>query len=645
MSNTESKNNKRPAESPFRDGVHSIIAGDTNTMQRGENGCLEYTSKGLGSDILAVSQMVRGSNPASLCNGILANPSSTVRDVADLIILLFVTRNARGGKGEKDLSFDMFLHVWKHFPSTAKKLLPLFPHYGYWKDLLLLNERALKAGIVELLDASITLMQEQLANDLDAVKKFENEMKLAVANTAKVEQLQKKGPGISLLAKWLPREGSHFDKTLNFVNRFTAHTSIRVKNAEPVVEKLWKSNPKASYRKSVAKLTAFLELPEVLLSAQRADEINFHKLASKATFKLSTVLLNESLDGTHQRSEDPKRIRLAEAFLEHLSKKGLKGGQLMPHEIVHEILKGNVSPMREKVLDAQWKSLWMSVVEQVHAKAKDEGLAMDPTRVVPLSDVSHSMYGTPLEVAIALGIGISEITHPAFRNLVLTFESQPRWHKLEPGDSIVKKVLSLQNAEWGGSTNFEAAYDQILHVCQQHNLSREDVPSLIVFSDMQFNEAAGNAYSYTMDVSKVETMHQVIGKKFQAAAESLGWENVDPTPIIYWNLRETGGHPVKKDTPGAVLLSGFSPSLLRLVMNGEALKEEEVEVVELDGTVRKEKIRVTPEEILRKMLDDPLYDLVRVVLAQSNEGILGDYEILYEEATGAGSIADGFELV
>merc|ERR1712107_26497 len=68
-------------------------------------------------------------------------------------------------------------------------------------------------------------------------------------------------------------------------------------------------------------------------------------------------------------------------------------------------------------------------------------------------------------------------------------------------------------------------------------------------------------------------------------------------------------------------------------MNGDAMKEESVEIVESDGTVRTEKIRVTPAEILRKILDDPLYDPVRAILAESNEGILQNYTTAFEASS------------
>jgi len=145
------------------------------------------------------------------------------------------------------------------------------------------------------------------------------------------------------------------------------------------------------------------------------------------------------------------------------------------------------------------------------------------------------------------------------------------------------------------------------------------MPSIIVFSDMQFNEAASG---YGWDT---KTMHDHIKQKVASVAQQLGWKDFDPKPIVYWNLRNTGGHPVDKDEAGTVLLAGFSPSLLKLVMNGEALKEEEVEIVDADGTVRTEKVQVTPEQVVRKMLDDQLYNPVREILVSSREGALLEY--------------------
>ena len=98
--------------------------------------------------------------------------------------------------------------------------------------------------------------------------------------------------------------------------------------------------------------------------------------------------------------------------------------------------------------------------------------AVDLGRLVPLVDVSGSMSGVPMEVAIALGILVSECTQPAFANRMLTFESNPKWVKLEDGASIAKKVEATRRAPWGGSTDFNKALEQILEVCVKKRPTR-----------------------------------------------------------------------------------------------------------------------------------------------------------------------------
>jgi hypothetical protein len=172
------------------------------------------------------------------------------------------------------------------------------------------------------------------------------------------------------------------------------------------------------------------------------------------------------------------------------------------------------------------------------------------------------------------------------------------------------------------------------------------MPCLIVFPDMQFNEAADFTCQYDLQgANSPQEMFKTIEDEVRQVAQKLGWEDADPLPIVFWNLRNTGGHPVDKDTAGALALSDFSPSQLKLVMNGDALKEETVEVVQKDGAVVMQKVRVTPEKILKKMLDNSLYDQVRKVLGESREGALLEYESL-AQVDGDAKVVDGeYELI
>lgn len=129
----------------------------------------------------------------------------------------------------------------------------------------------------------------------------------------------------------------------------------------------------------------------------------------------------------------------------------------------HEEISSGV----QAVLDAQWVDMRTGVLEQVEARKKQLALAAAPVkdvtiaeavaqraakpvglaRVVPMVDVSGSMKGTPMNLAIGLGILASEVTHESFRDNVLTFSERPTLHDFRGEASFVNKTKSVVKAE------------------------------------------------------------------------------------------------------------------------------------------------------------------------------------------------------
>ena len=153
-----------------------------------------------------------------------------------------------------------------------------------------------------------------------------------------------------------------------------------------------------------------------------------------------------------------------------------------------------------------------------------------------------------------------------------------------------------------GSLASEHATD----AAQRAKLKPDEVPDLIVFSDMQFDQAHEGSW---------ETHHE----RLQRTWAEKGYEL--PT-ITYWNLRgdTAGGYMADASTPGVRLLSGFSPALLKLVLTGEEADEDEVETV--DGVT---KARPTPYQTMRRALDAPRYDAVRAMLSEFDGAPFADY--------------------
>ena len=592
-----------------------LLASEESNLVNGENGCPEHksTNSALLDLFFKLVRNLSESDLKQMMTTVINDKDSQL--IVDLFVLTFQTRDCRGGKGEKMLFYEMLLELFKEYPETVISLLGEIPFYGYYKDFLLLSEMILKilsnddfgglsveyGDLSRLNDSMMKIFANQILKD-----KTELDASIEIGRT----------PVLSFACKFAPREGK----------KHQAQYKILVK-------KLFGKSRTANkeYRKLVSLLTRALEVPEVLMCAQRYDEINFKKVPSLCLNRCRKAFLNElvtkkgsrpiSLSLSEQEtgnrhSYDEKRVQCRKNLQLACAEGKVCGKVLQPHELVSQLMKNSkISDVENSVYDAQWLKIKEGVIEGIQKLSSDtESSAINLGKLVPLVDVSGSMNGTPMEVAIALGILFSELSYTAFRNRFITFSEKPTWISLEGLTSLRDKVVKTKAAPWGMNTNFAAAMEMILKVAIEHRLSPEEIPDLIVFSDMQFDVAD----------KKGSTMHERIKNRFsQAGLEICGRPYMAPK-IIYWNLRgDTNGHPVLKDTPNTQMLSGFSPSLLKLILDGEPLVLEEVSA---DGIVTQRQI--TPEETLRKALDDERYDRIRVILSQSKEGVLSNYTFI-----------------
>ena len=634
-----------------------------DSRRLGENGAPELTAKGVGEPLVALFfKLVRGMPEATLRE--LMAACTKEGSYADLVVLAFQTRATRGmGKGEKDLFYRMLAKL----PEEAVlATLPLVPHFGYYKDYLLMMEAEGMSQAIK--ERALSLMAEALRND-------EEELEAA----ARAERM----PNLTLAAKYAPREGCYFDKGLGAAKKLAA---ALYGDANPAAAR-------RKYRKLVSRLNAALGTTEVLMAAQRWDEIEFGRVASLCLQRQRKAFLNETLKGKLSAADDetgnrhpdnPARVaarRALRAALLEKGAKGVNGKALQPHEIARKcMVAADISTVEADLMHAQWESLRQGVIDTLAAAAAAREAAADAAaadavaasggggralaamgalraglprhvdlgKLVPLVDVSGSMCGTPMEAAIALGILVSELSHAAFRHRALTFESQPSWVDLSGCAKIADKVRCLQRAPWGGSTDFEAACEMILQAAQAARLKPDEVPDLIVFSDMQFNQANGGGRG------RWETHHERLTRRFAEVGRAVCGEPYAAPRIIYWNLRgDTAGFPVAADEPNTQLLSGFSPSLLKLVLSGKDIVADEKEVAMPDGTVKLVREGPTPAETVRAALDDEAFDAVRLALAAVKHGPLAAYTfekdelvVVPEEAPAAAEAeADGFELV
>ena len=548
---------------------------------------------------------VRSANLSELIDKVTSEFKNE-NDKVDFIVLAFQTRGTRGiGKGEKELFRQFLRKIHSNFGNDViNAILPLIPHYGCWKDIVNIYIDPYFSSNIDVKIACAKLITNQIKEDNKIIKTKGN-------NAA-----------ISLVAKYVPRQNCHADKVSDI---FSVLTKEMFKEADMINKK--------NFRKMISNMSSHLKVVEQLMSAGKWNEIDPSKVPSLALDRYRKVFMNESLKGIcpphmedtgNRHPYDANRVALRKSLRESITTKGIQGKQLFPHEIVKKCMNGNISTMEKDLLNAMWIKMRDGVTDVISNYEKqitsNTSNNINLGKLIPLSDVSGSMHGTPMEVSIALGILISEVTDANYRDRILTFESNPNWVTLNSSSDIFTKVQTVMRAGWGGSTNFQAACERILNVAETNKLEPDKIPDLIVFSDMQFDQANGNHgyYGYNRSPHKSwDTNYNILIQRFAEVGTKICGKPYRPPKIIFWNLRgNTDNFPVTSDTPNVQMLSGFSPSLLKLLLTG----------VEINNTSNTS--TVTPMQTYLAAINDNAFDLVRMKLSDMTTGVFANYKFI-----------------
>lgn len=515
--------------------------------KEGVKGASVYTEEGVGDSRLVLYQMLTRSLPSYYVREIIEKafraPNAKDEDLRDYLVLAFQTRDIRGGKGERDLFYTLLLAIVKERPALIPRVINLIPEYGCWQDCWKLWTHDV-AGITH-------------ESILDFVKWifFEDLYKLA------------SGQQISLLGKWLPREGSKYNHLATvFANQFFPTIPLE-------------DDRLRQYRKDCSKLNAHLKTVEVDMCAHTWTNINPATVPGRLLKRNRKAFLNESKRGDLRWPSSKDRMECREHFQDHLQRvaqgkaKVNAADVVYPHEIIKTLLENILTEQEVSLLQAQWNAIRAAAAEAGGLRG-----------CIPMSDFSGSMAGTPLYVSMALGILLSELNDPTFKDYLLAFDAEPSWISFKGMTDLKQKISHALTFAQGLNTDFMRATMHILQRLIDHKVPVDQAPKdLIVFTDMGFDAAAGRQGIW-------ETQLTTIKKAFR--------ENGYTAPrIVLWNLRsEYKDFHAKADTEGVVVLSGWSPSALKtLQTNGVVLQ--------------------SPFAALREVLDAPRYDLVRAAWA------------------------------
>jgi hypothetical protein len=325
--------------------------------------------------------------------------------------------------------------------------------------------------------------------------------------------------GDQLCAKWMPREGKRAVEG--------KRASKEANALRTFLELSW-----PDYRKLLAGNT---KVVESLMCQKRWTEIDYSKVPSQAITRYRKAWY---------RHDQLRYSAWINAALQGVQGVKINAGAVHPHEVLRPLsqrLFNQIDATDIALVTAQWKAM------------PDY---MEPGRsVLPVCDVSGSMSGLPMEVCLALGLYLSERNVGPFKDNVITFSESPAFFELT-GD-LLSRVQQLHRAPWGMNTNLEKVFNIVLQRAKAAKLPQADMPgTILILSDMQFDQCVSGATALGM-----------IGERYAAA----GYTRPN---IVFWNLRASSGSPARADDQGTLLVSGFSPSIMKSVLKAVAPEAE-----------------------------------------------------------------------
>jgi hypothetical protein len=561
-----SKNNNSKKQKTAHVVEHEQNEDQDVKMVTNSKGAITHATSGTACLDLFFHGMIRGCTNEKLTS--LLSQAWCESPQATLAIILN-TRDCRQGKGEKEVAYQAMMWLRQHHPHTYQLNLEYFVQQGYFKDLLVLAHRTLELKLPCLKSdvyphdepLELQILAKQLQQDFKIIQEYEEK---------KSTEVQK--PSISLAAKWAPSEKSTWAKHPDKIKSKLPLRLASLLFPQP------SSNLFEQYRKFISHLRKYLHLVETKMCQNQWSRIMFEKVPGRAHH-----LLRKAFNTHTPELYDSYMKKVQEG------KSKIKSAGLHPHEIIesylnffnrrHFYIQRDPEFKEERVdptIEAQWNDM-VTKLKDLPTGSLGKAIALvdvsGSMTQLPFSSYMNNPFPTfalrqnkntatiarppPINVAVTLGLIIAQLAKPPFANHILTFESQPKWFHLS-GETLFERVEQLLKAPWGGSTNFIAAFELLLKIAVDNQVPPEDMPTtFFVFSDMQFDQAAENK----------QTNFQHVQHLYHQAGYTM-------PHLVFWNLAaSTHDVPTSADQKNVSFLSGFSPQLMKHVMEQDDLNE------------------------------------------------------------------------
>lgn len=409
---------------------------------------------------------------------------------------LFYIGDCRGGQGERRFFRVVMKWLAQNHTEVARRNLEYVPFYRRWDDLYCFVDTPLE-------EEAFKFMKTQLTLDVNSGTP-------------------------SLLGKWL--------KSCNSSSKETCRLGELTRKYFNMTHK--------QYRKTLAYLRTKINIVEKLMSENRWDEIQFDKIPSKAGFIY--------------RNASARRDIIKEKYEKFAKDTAttVNANALYPYEVAEKAFKlmGNLWSVMPKdvalddterlMINKYWDNL-----TDYFAGSKLNALCM--------IDTSGSMLGTPMNVAVSLGLYCAEKAGGPFANHYISFSACPQLIECE-GVDFCDKVNRIMRTNLCQNTNIEAAFDMVLNTALIDHVEQKDLPeTILVISDMEFDQA-----SRGFARARAETVMEGIARKWELYGYKM-------PKLVFWNVNARSNNIPMLGEDNISFVSGFSPSIFQVIATGK----------------------------------------------------------------------------
>lgn len=336
----------------------------------------------------------------------------------------------------------------------------------------------------------------------------------------------KAGKNVSLLAKWLPSENASSESTKKYA---------------AIVRNYLRWTPR-EYRKTLSALRNYIDVIERKMSSSRWSEIDYETVPSQANLKYNAAFI---------RNDYTRRMAYLDALAQ--GEANINSSTLYPHDILHRYCNERVYVTNyDSALEKMWESLPDYVQGNGNTLVVADGSG-SMTAPIPGSNIRA------LEVANALAIYFAERCSGEFNNCYITFSSRPQLVRFGQNNTLAQKINEARKHSECTNTNIEATFNLILQTAIDCHMSQADLPkNVLIISDMEFDCGTTNKY-----YSDYATLFEEIRRRFMEYGYTM-------PRLVFWNVcSRSGAIPMTKNDAGVALVSGFSPSVCKMVLSGE----------------------------------------------------------------------------